>query len=80
MVGTNGVAENDDVYFENCAKLFPNVPLLHYKHIFGESYTASAFSAYAAALCLKNKKIPDMCYSARHCGLDPQYSLQNFVL
>jgi hypothetical protein len=74
MVGTNGVAENDDVYFENCAKLFPNVPLLHCKHIFGESYTAPAFSAYAAALCLKNRKIPEfMCYSARHCGLDPQY-------
>ncbi|MDR0872802.1 MAG: beta-ketoacyl synthase chain length factor [Prevotellaceae bacterium] len=59
MVGTNGVAENDNVYFENCAKLFSNVPLLQYKNVFGESYTAPALGVYAAALCLKKGKIPD---------------------
>ena len=58
MVGTNGVAENDDVYFENCAKLFPNVPLLRYKNLFGEGYTASALGVYAAAVCLQRGEIP----------------------
>jgi hypothetical protein len=73
MIGANGVVENDNVYFENCAKLFPDVPLLQYKNIFGESYTAPAFGVYAAALCLKNGKLPEFLYhSAHHCGLNPQ--------
>jgi 3-oxoacyl-(acyl-carrier-protein) synthase len=62
MVGTNGIAETDKIYFENCAKLFPNIPLLQYKHIFGESYTAPAFGVYAAAVCLKNRQIPDFMF------------------
>ncbi|MDR1197769.1 MAG: beta-ketoacyl synthase chain length factor [Prevotellaceae bacterium] len=65
MVGTNGVAENDNIYFENCVRLFPNVPLLQYKHIFGESYTAPAFGVYAAALCLKNGKIPGFLFAEK---------------
>ena len=59
MVGTNGNPENDKIYFDNCAKLFPNVPLLQYKHIFGESYTAPALGVYAAAVCLQRGEIPD---------------------
>ena len=59
MVGTNGVEENDKIYFENCAKMFPNVPLLQYKNIFGESYTASAFGVYAAATCLQKDAVPE---------------------
>jgi hypothetical protein len=58
MVGTNGKAENDKAYFEFCEKYFPNIPLLQYKNIFGESYTSPAFGVYAAALCLKNERIP----------------------
>jgi hypothetical protein len=57
MVGTNGVEENDRVYFENCAKLFPNIPLLQYKNLFGESYTAPAFGVYAAAVCLQRGEV-----------------------
>jgi hypothetical protein len=59
MIGSNGNTENDRIYFENRRKLFPNIPLLQYKNIFGESYTSPAFAVYAAALCLKNKKIPE---------------------
>ena len=58
MIGTNGVEENDKVYFENCAKLFPNVPLLQYKNIFGEGYTVPALGVYAAAICLRKEMIP----------------------
>lgn len=58
MVGTNGVAETDEIYLENCAKLFPGISLLQYKPVFGESYTAPAFGVYAAALCLKNGRAP----------------------
>jgi hypothetical protein len=59
MIGVNGTPENDQIYIENCAKLFPNIPLLHYKHIFGESYTAPALGVYAAAICLKKGKVPE---------------------
>jgi len=57
MVGTNGVEENDKIYFDNCAKLFPGIPLLQYKNIFGESYSASALGVYAAAICLMKGEI-----------------------
>jgi len=59
MVGINGVEENDKIYRENCAQLFPNIPLLQYKNIFGEGYTAPALGVYAAAVCLQKGKIPD---------------------
>jgi len=59
MIGVNGNPENDEIYLENCAKLFPNIPLLKYKNIFGESYTTSALGIYAAATCLKKEKIPN---------------------
>ena len=59
MIGTNGVEENDKIYFENCANLFPSIPLLQYKNIFGESYTASALGVYAAAVCLQKGAIPE---------------------
>ncbi|MDR2972767.1 MAG: beta-ketoacyl synthase chain length factor [Bacteroidales bacterium] len=67
MIGVNGVEENDKIYFENCAKLFPKIPLLQYKNIFGESYTASALGVYAAATCLRRGTIPDflMCNSRK---------------
>jgi 3-oxoacyl-(acyl-carrier-protein) synthase len=73
MTGINGNAEHDKTYFENCARLFPDIPLLQYKNIFGESYTAPAFGIYAAALCLKNGKIPEflMCSNPQN-NFQPQ--------
>ena len=59
MVGTNGIEENDKIYVENCAKLFPNIPLLQYKNIFGDGYTMPALGVYAAAECLQKGKIPE---------------------
>ncbi len=58
MVGTNGNVQNDDVYVENCARLFPNIPLLQYKNIFGEGYSASALGTYVIARCLQKGEIP----------------------
>ena len=59
MVGVNGNPENDKIYFENCAKMFPGVPLLQYKNIFGENYTVPALGIYAAAICLQREEIPE---------------------
>lgn len=59
MIGINGNYENDKIYFENCKKYFPGIPLLQYKNIFGESYTAPTFGVYAAAVCLQKGKIAE---------------------
>ena len=75
MIGSNGSPENDRIYLKNCQKLFPDIPLLQYKNIFGESYTAPAFAVYAAALCLKNRHIPKFL-----SVLGTQYAVPNKIL
>ena len=72
MVGTNGVEETDKIYFENCAKLFPDIPILQYKNIFGESYTAPALGVYAAAVCLKNGNIPEHLFTGTQRKSSPR--------
>jgi len=59
MIGTNGDVKNDNIFLENCEIFFPNIPLLQYKHIFGEGYTVPAFGVYASSLCMKNGLIPE---------------------
>jgi 3-oxoacyl-(acyl-carrier-protein) synthase len=58
MIGNNGQEANDRIYTENCAVLFPGKKLLRYKHLFGESYTASGLGVHAAAVCLHRQRIP----------------------
>ncbi|MDR2449730.1 MAG: beta-ketoacyl synthase chain length factor [Prevotellaceae bacterium] len=58
MIGNNGREENDRIYRENCPILFPGKKLLRYKHLFGESYTASGLGVHAAAVCLRQQRIP----------------------
>jgi hypothetical protein len=57
LVGTNGCAANDCVY-DQLLKHLPPAPLLHYKHIFGESYSASALGLYAAAHIVSRGEAP----------------------
>ncbi|MDR2011302.1 MAG: beta-ketoacyl synthase chain length factor [Bacteroidales bacterium] len=58
IVGISGDVNNDSVYKNMHSEFFPDKPLLWYKHIFGESYSASGLGLYTAATILKNKKIP----------------------
>jgi 3-oxoacyl-(acyl-carrier-protein) synthase len=71
MTGINGNPENDEIYFANCEKLFSNVPLLQYKNLFGESYTASAFGVYVAAICLQKGKIAENLFAGAKRALSP---------
>lgn len=59
MLGTNGVQANDALY-EQIADRLPDVPQLHYKHLFGEGYSASALGLYAAAHLLQRGEAPAM--------------------
>jgi 3-oxoacyl-(acyl-carrier-protein) synthase len=58
FVGVNGNEKNDSVYLAYADALFPNLPLVRYKHLFGEHFTASALGVYAAATCLQQGRIP----------------------
>lgn len=58
MLGTSGQTRNDEAYGQTVPMLCPEMPLLHYKHIFGESYSASGLGFYAAAQCLAAGKVP----------------------
>jgi len=58
FVGISGNKTNDEVYYRNASILFAGKPLAGYKHIFGESYTASGLGMYAAATCLRKNRIP----------------------
>ena len=58
LTGMSGNHQSDAAYLEECKTLFGDKPLLHYKHLFGESFTASGLGFYVAAQCLKAGKIP----------------------
>lgn len=57
MLGVNGNPAND-AFYEKVRPQFAGVPALHYKHLFGECYTASALGVYAAAHLLKQGEVP----------------------
>lgn len=63
MTGVNGNPQNDCHYDAMVRSLFPDKPLLHYKHLFGENFTASALGVYAAAHCLHQRVLPTSLYA-----------------
>lgn len=67
VTGVNGHRANDAFYERFTAQLLPGVPTLHYKHLFGTSYTAPAYAPYVAAHCLHRGVIPPTLV----CGTTP---------
>lgn len=59
LTGVNGNRANDAFYEAFTSQLLPEIPTLHYKHLFGTSYTASAYAPYVAAHCLKRETLPE---------------------
>jgi len=58
LTGISGNRQGDAAYLDECKTLFGNKPLLKYKHLFGESFTASGLGLYVASHCLKSGRIP----------------------
>jgi len=58
LTGISGHEESDQAYLAESETLFGQMPLLKYKHLFGESFTASGLGFYVAAQCLKAGKVP----------------------
>ena len=58
LTGISGNHQNDTAYLAETKTLFGDKPLLKYKHLFGENFTASGLGFYVAAQCLKAGKVP----------------------
>ena len=58
LTGISGDHKSDEAYLNECKEFFGDAKLLKYKHLFGESFTASGLGFYVAAQCLKAGKIP----------------------
>src|SRR5574344_1631840 len=58
VLGMNGDEQNDQAYRSVSEFLFPHLPQLWFKHLFGESFSSSALGCYVAAACLKHNSIP----------------------
>lgn len=58
VVGLSGDKDNDSVYESVMNQCFTDKPAVWYKHLFGESFCASAFGMYVAATILQNGFIP----------------------
>ena len=58
LTGISGNHENDKAYLAETKTLFGDKPLLKYKHLFGENFTASGLGFYVAAQCLKAGRVP----------------------
>ena len=59
VTGLNTNVANDRVYREAADRFFKNIPLLQYKHLFGESFSASAIGVYVALTCLRKGYAPN---------------------
>ncbi|MDR2232362.1 MAG: hypothetical protein LBE56_04465 [Tannerella sp.] len=69
VVGTNSNYENDMVYTQVLRDVFKGLPVMQYKHLFGQSFTSPALGTYAAAICLSRGMIPAHLLTAREENL-----------
>lgn len=72
----SGDRDNDLVCNAITDACCPNVPVVWYKHLFGESFSASAFGIYVGAVCLKRRLIPaHLMYHSENEIYEPKYIL-----
>ena len=58
VTGLSTHPANDSVYHEVADRFFGDIPILQYKHLFGESLSSSAIGVYVAMTCLRNGFAP----------------------
>lgn len=76
VAGLNGDCDNDRIYLDFIRNFRPEVPVMWYKHLFGESFCASALGVYAGALALHRHQIPaHLRYDEATEPVRPQYLL-----
>ncbi|MBM3404414.1 MAG: hypothetical protein FJY10_05940, partial [Bacteroidetes bacterium] len=87
LTGHNGDVANDAVYDEILKDNFTDHPILHYKHLCGEFFTAPSFAFWLAASVLSRQVIPDAIVSAgkvnlplNHILILNHFNRKNFAL
>ena len=58
VLGLSGDCNGDRIYLDFKNALCPDKPAIWYKHLFGESFCASAFGVLVGAKCLHERTIP----------------------
>ena len=58
LTGLNTYIDNDRIYRRTIDRLFEDIPILQYKHLFGESFSSSAVGVYVALTCLRKGYAP----------------------
>jgi len=58
MTGLNGDKNNDAVYHQFQQHFFSKTPMAWYKHLFGESFTATGLGMYIAATAIQEQILP----------------------
>ena len=58
LTGLSAHAENDRIYRDTTNALFGDIPVMQYKHLFGESFSSSAIGVYVALTCLRKGYAP----------------------
>ena len=71
LTGINGDEACDKAYLEETKALFGDKPILRYKHLFGDSFTASGLGFYVGAHCLNVGVIPSQLFvSQQNMSID----------
>ena len=60
LLGLNGDARFDSVYYDLMNTLFPENNQAYYKHLCGEYYTSTAFALWLAAIIVQHQQIPEI--------------------
>ena len=71
VVGTNSNPANDTVYDNIIPKVFGRLPIMQYKHLFGQSFISPALGTYTAAICLHKQLIPAHLLTGRVDNIKP---------
>ena len=59
LCGISGNPASDNLYLSDIRHMVGEKPLLRYKHLFGQSFTASGLGFYVTAQCLKAGFVPE---------------------
>ena len=72
LTGISGNHQSDEAYLAETKTLFGDKPLLKYKHLFGENFTASGLGFYVAAQCLNAGRVPSHLFVNANEAIDQQ--------
>ena len=76
ILGNNGDVDFD-AYFQPLQQDFKEIPQVYYKHLVGESYTASAFGMQLGVKILKSQHLPE---AYRLNTIQPQKTIKKVLL